>query len=282
MSIFIAVSGLRSSWAMPAASCPRAAICSARSTSSLALLQAVDDGADLVGHFVQDHIQIFDSGGRIQIDRPDDFLQLAACRSNGHVELDDGASHIAGDAETGDQSGRRSEDAEQPKDICHSRRDLLIFIAALPIQLFLQGKQILGRPQHAAQGQFVVEMLDSLPWRRPPEGAAISAGYASSNSLYPVADLAGQSYFVFIIHQVFRLAEAAVDFRELRRHGFQMGTVSGSQEILQFRAHFHHAENQLQSGADRRPVQLRALPPCSSATSERTTLRGPPRRIAAG
>ena len=44
----------------------------------LALLQAIDDHADLIGQVVEDRIQMLDSRIRGHVDRPDHFFQSPA------------------------------------------------------------------------------------------------------------------------------------------------------------------------------------------------------------
>ena len=97
----------------------------------LALLQAIDDCADLVGHGVQNHVQVFDSGGRDEIDRSDHFFEFAAGCADGHVKFHDGTGHAAGDPVAGDHACRSAKDAEPPKEDRHPRRHALIIVTAL-------------------------------------------------------------------------------------------------------------------------------------------------------
>ena len=127
----------------------------------LALLQAVHDRADVVGHPVQEDVQVLDSRGRDDVDRADHFFEPSAGDPNGHIEFHDGAGHAAGDADAGNQSRRRPADRQQPKDHGDPARHAQVVIAALVVQLFLPGEQLLGRRQHAAHGQIAVQPLEA-------------------------------------------------------------------------------------------------------------------------
>ena len=105
------------------------------------LLQAIDNGANVVGHAPQNLIKVGDSLRRGDIHGTDDLLQASTGGANGQIKLDDGMRNAAGNAETGNQPGRAHADSQQPQPNGHAIGHLAIAIAAPVNELLFQGEQ---------------------------------------------------------------------------------------------------------------------------------------------
>ncbi len=181
----------------------------------LRLLQPVHDRSHVVGHAPQDFVEVLDSSGGGNIDRADDLLQASAGGTDRHVQVHDGMTDAAGDAEAGDESGHRSADAQQAEAEGDPIGHVLILVAALVNELFLQGKQLLGRLQQAVGGQIVVQPRDfpaNLIDRRG-RGAVRPLDFPPCDHelLITVANSFRQGLLVEIIRQPFRFGERTFD-----------------------------------------------------------------------